>query len=81
MSYLIKKWALVGPPGWLSQLRIRLLISAQVMIQGREIEPCTDLCACASMEPVWDSLSPCPPLTLTSACLRSLSLSLKMNKL
>ena len=54
-------------PGWLSQLNIRLLISAQVMIsQLHEFEPhigpCTD-----HAEPAWDSLS--------------LSVSLKRNKL
>ena len=62
----------VGAPGWLSQLSVQLLVSAQVMISRfREFEPhitfCTD-----SVESAWDSLS----LSLSL----SLSFALKINK-
>ena len=60
-------------PGWLSQLGIQILISAQsghdLPVHG--IKPCIRHCT-DSAEPAWDSLS--VPLLLT------LSLSLKINK-
>ena len=47
-----------GAPGWLSQVSIQLLVSAQVMISPfREFEPHIRLCA-DSAEPAWGSLSP-----------------------
>ena len=71
----IKKYR--GAPGWLSQLSISLLVSAQVMIlQFHEFKPHIRLCT-GSMEPVWNYFSPSfsapPPLML--------SLSLSVNKL
>ena len=58
----------MGVPGWLSQLSVRLLISAQVMISWfREFEPCIGLCV-DSGEPAWDSLSPHLSLLLPLLC-------------
>ena len=63
-----------GPPGWLSQLSVPLLVSAQVMIlRFGEFEPCIRLCTDGAVEPAWDSLSP-PPLHA-----RSLSQTNKLN--
>ena len=58
---------LIGAPGWLSRLSMRLLILAQVMIsQVRGFKPCVGLCVDGA-EPSWDSLSPslCPSPTHT----------------
>ena len=58
-----------GASGWLSQLSIRVLVSAQVTILRavRGFGPCVWFCA-DSAEPAWDFLSVC------------LSLSLRINK-
>ena len=54
-----------GAPGWLSQLSVRLLISAQVVIsQFVSSSPRVGLFA-EGVEPAWDSLS-APPHTLRS---------------
>ena len=56
-------------PGWLSQLTVQLLISAQVIISRvPEFEPCIRLCADSS-QPTWDSTS----LPLLRACVHSLA--------
>jgi len=67
---IIKNFKTVGAPGWLSWLRLQLLISAQVRSQGCEIESGSML----SRESAQDSLSlPLrPPPTLS--CSHSLSL-------
>ena len=60
-----------GAPGWLSQLGVQLLVSAQVVISWfREFEPHIGLCAGRS-EPAWDSLS--PSLSAPPPLMRSLS--------
>ena len=66
----------VGAPGWLSQCRAQLLVSAQVTIsQFHGSEPRVGLCA-GSLEPACDSLS--VPLLLSLS--HSRSVSLKRNK-
>ena len=45
MLWFLYKDVCEGAPGWLSQLSNRLLISAQVMVLGHEIEPCIGLSA------------------------------------
>ena len=57
-----------GVSGWLSQLSVRLLVSAQIMILWFvRSSPCIGLCA-GSAEPTWGTLSPSvsapPPLVL-----------------
>ena len=65
----------VWGPRALSQLSVRLLVLAQVVIsQVHEIKPWIGPYA-VSMEPAWDSLS--LPLSLLLPCPLSLSLSLK----
>ena len=63
-----------GVPGRLSQLRTRILVSAQVMTSQllRGFRPGIGLCG-GSVEPAWDSLSPSLP-----HC--AVSVSLKINK-
>ena len=51
-----------GMPGWLSQLDIRLLNLAQLMVV--RLSPTLD--SALSVEPAWDSLS--LPLPLSPAC-------------
>ena len=45
LSFFFKKKEVRGAPGWLSQVSVRLLVSAQVMIsQFCGFEPCIRLC-------------------------------------
>ena len=64
----IQSWE-KGPPGWLSQLSIRLLVLAQVVISPfRGFKPLIGLCADRA-EPAWDSISSSlstPPLLACS---------------
>ena len=71
----------LGPPGWLSQLSCRLLIPAQVMISrfvGSSNKVGSALTALSLFGIVSLSFSAPPPLA--RARVRSLSLSLKINK-
>ena len=73
----IKEITQSGAPVWLSQLSIRLLISAQVMIMRSSPKVGSTL----SMASAQDFLSlslllPLSPLTPTQVCTHSLSLSL-----
>ena len=61
-----------GATGWLSQLSVWLLISAQVMISLREFKHCIRLCT-DSRELASDSVSPC--LSAPSPLALSVSLS------
>ena len=62
--------------GRLSQLSVRLLISAQVMTSWfLEFKPHISICA-SSAEPAWDFLSP----SFSAFSLLSLFSSLKINK-
>ena len=57
MGPTLRSLHLGGVPGWLSQLSVRLLVSAQVTIsQFPEIKPHVGLCA-GSMESTWESVS------------------------
>ena len=58
--------------GWLSQLNVQLLISAQVMILWSSVRSSPLQALCFSTGPAWDSLSPSLSLTLPS---------IKINKL
>ena len=74
----LKIFTIRGAPGWLSQLGLRLLVSAQIMVSRfREFEPHVVLHA-DGVEPAWDSLSPLLSLP-PSPLVLSLSLS-KINK-
>ena len=67
-----------GAPGWLSQLSIQLLISAQVMIsQEPLVRLCTDSKEPASLSPL--SLSPSAPHS-AHLCSQAHDRSLKINK-
>jgi len=73
------KNAFWGTPGWLSQLRVQLLISAQVTISGSWGQAPIGLSAkwgvCLRILSLSLSLCP-PPLMFLGACLLSLSPSL-----
>ena len=70
----VAKSAQSAAPGWLSRLRVRLLISAQVMISRlMRLRP---VLGSVLLAPAWDSLSPSLSLPLPA-----LALSLKINNL
>ena len=73
MSHALK--GIIGAPGWLSQLSVRLLILAQVMVSwfvGSSLA-LGSLLTVQSLEPVSDSVSP----SLSAPPLLTLSLSQK----
>ena len=63
----------LGAPGWLSQLSVRLLTSAQVMISGSEIKPRVGLWAWNLSKILLFTPSLCHPLPAL-ACSQALSL-------
>ena len=69
----------IGVPGWLSRLSIWFLISAQVMITVRGMEP-ESVSALTGTESAWDSHSFSLPLPYLHACVHACALSLKRNK-
>ena len=73
-----------GAPGWLGQLNVQLLISAQAMIlQFVRSRTVSGSVLVDSMEPAWDSLPflSAPPLRVCPSSLSpSLALPLSQNK-
>ena len=74
-SQAITKAYCLGASEWLSQLSLRLLISAQVTIPGLWVRAHFGLHT-DSMEPAWDSFS----LPLSAPLLLMLSFSVSKNK-
>ena len=77
LEWLLSKRQEMRVPGWLSQLSVQLLVSAQVMISlSLEFKPCCGLWA-GSDGPAWDSLSPFLSLPLSPTHIVSVSLKNK----